>query len=95
VTVGLLLPVLRIGRQKLIGPGSAGLAEYAQFYSRSHDAVSHVYDDVGNVIETHEHAGEFKESAEHYASETKSRHTQAELRKLQEIKRTLGARIAK
>ena len=31
-------------------------------------------------------------SAEHYAPETKSRHTQAELRKLQEFKRTLGAK---
>ena len=34
---------------------------YAQFYSRSHDAVIRVYDDAGNVIETHEHRGEFKE----------------------------------
>jgi hypothetical protein len=34
---------------------------YAQFYSRSDDAVIRVYDDAGNVIETHEHAGEFKE----------------------------------
>jgi hypothetical protein len=62
VTVGLLLLVLRIGRQKLIGPGSAELAEYAQFYSRSHDAVIRVYDEAGNVIEMHEHAGDFKES---------------------------------
>jgi hypothetical protein len=30
-------------------------------YSRSHDAVIHVYDEAGNVIETHEHAGDFKE----------------------------------
>ena len=35
---------------------------YAKFYSRSHDAVIRVYDDAGNVIETHEHAGDFKES---------------------------------
>jgi hypothetical protein len=34
---------------------------YAQFYSRSHDAVIHVYDEGGNVIETLEYAGEFKE----------------------------------
>jgi hypothetical protein len=34
--------------------------EYAQFYSRSHDAVIRVYDEAGNVIETHEQAGEFK-----------------------------------
>ena len=29
--------------------------------SRSHDAVIRVYDDVGNVIYTHEHMGDFKE----------------------------------
>jgi len=29
--------------------------------SRLHDAVIRVYDEAGNVIETHEHAGEFKE----------------------------------
>jgi hypothetical protein len=34
---------------------------YAKFYSRSHDAVIRVYDEAGTVIETHEHAGEFKE----------------------------------
>jgi hypothetical protein len=32
---------------------------YAKFYSRSHDAVIRVYDDSGNVVETHDHAGEF------------------------------------
>ncbi len=35
--------------------------EYASFYSRSHDAVIRVYDDAGNVIQTHEHTGDFKE----------------------------------
>jgi hypothetical protein len=34
---------------------------YAQHRSRSHDAVIRVYDAAGNVIETHEHKGEFKE----------------------------------
>ena len=34
---------------------------YAKFFSRSHDAVIRVYDAAGNVIEMHEHAGEFKE----------------------------------
>jgi hypothetical protein len=34
---------------------------YAKFRSRSYDAVIRVYDAAGNVIETHEHAGEFKE----------------------------------
>jgi hypothetical protein len=32
-----------------------------KFFSRSHDAVIRVYDDAGNVIETHEQAGECKE----------------------------------
>jgi hypothetical protein len=31
------------------------------FYSRSHDAVIRLYDESGNVIETHEDAGDFKE----------------------------------
>jgi len=31
------------------------------FYSRSHNAVIRVYDDAGKVIETHEHASDFKE----------------------------------
>ena len=34
---------------------------YAEFRSRSHRAVIRVYDEAGNVIETHEHAGEFQE----------------------------------
>ena len=34
---------------------------YANFYSRSHDAVIRVYNESGNVIETHEHKGDFKE----------------------------------
>src|SRR5260370_22749727 len=44
---------------------------YAMHYSRSHSAVIRVYDNAGNVIETHEHAGEFKVCE---ARETKSRH---------------------
>src|SRR5437762_1549204 len=32
---------------------------YAKFYSRSHDAVIRVCDAAGNVIETHEHTGDF------------------------------------
>jgi len=35
--------------------------EYAKFRSRSHDAVIRVYDGTGNVIQTHEHKGDFKE----------------------------------
>jgi hypothetical protein len=33
---------------------------HAKFRSRSHQAVIRVYDAAGNVIETHEHAGEAK-----------------------------------
>ena len=36
--------------------------EYAKCCSRSHDAVIRVYGDAGNVIETHEHKGDFKEA---------------------------------
>jgi len=35
--------------------------DYTKHYSRSHDAVIRVYDAAGNVIETHEHKGDFKE----------------------------------
>jgi len=34
---------------------------YAMHFSRSADAVIRVYDEAGNVIETHEHEGDFKE----------------------------------
>jgi hypothetical protein len=34
---------------------------YAKFFSRSHDAVIRVYDATGNVIETQEHVGDFRE----------------------------------
>ena len=34
---------------------------YAKFFSRSHPAVIRVYDEAGNVIETHEHVGDFRE----------------------------------
>jgi hypothetical protein len=35
--------------------------DHAKFYSRLHEVVISVYDEAGNVIETHEQAGEFKE----------------------------------
>jgi hypothetical protein len=34
---------------------------YAKFFNRSHNAVIRVYDEAGNVIETHEQAGDFRE----------------------------------
>jgi hypothetical protein len=50
------------GRLSYAGPNAVSNAiEYAEHYSRSHDAVISVYDVAGNVIETHEHKGDFKE----------------------------------
>jgi hypothetical protein len=44
------------------GPNAASNpVGYAKFFSRSHDAVIYVYDEAGNVIETHEDKGDFKE----------------------------------
>ena len=40
---------------------SDNAVDYAKFFSRSADAVIRVYDAAGNVIETHEHRGDFKE----------------------------------
>jgi hypothetical protein len=39
----------------------ANAVGYAEHYSRLHDAVIRVYDAAGNVIETHEHSGDFRE----------------------------------
>ncbi len=44
------------------GPNAvANAIGYAEHRSRSHDAVIRVFDESGNVPETHEHAGDFKE----------------------------------
>jgi len=37
---------------------------YVKLNSRSHDAVIRVYDAAGNVIESHEHAGDFNPQAQ-------------------------------
>jgi hypothetical protein len=34
---------------------------YAKFYSRSHDAVIRVYDEAGDMIDKHDHTGDFRE----------------------------------
>jgi len=39
----------------------ANAISYVEHCSRSHDAIIRVYDAAGNVIETHEHKGDFKE----------------------------------
>ena len=54
--------LLPFGRLWYGEPNAIGNAiGYAQSFSRSHDAVIRVYDAAGNVIETHEHEGKFKE----------------------------------
>ena len=46
------------------GPNAVTNAiDYAKLYRRSHDAVIRVYDETGNVIETHEHKGDFRDLA--------------------------------
>jgi hypothetical protein len=54
--------VLRAATAKMMsGSDCAQVLPVKKFRSRSHDAVIRVYDEAGNRIETHEHAGEFKE----------------------------------
>jgi hypothetical protein len=61
--VDLISDALPFGRLWYGGPNAAAHAiGYAEHYSRSHDAVIRVYDAAGNVIETHEYKGDFKES---------------------------------
>jgi hypothetical protein len=55
----LISDVLPFSRLWYDTPGNA--VGYATHSSRSHDAVIRVYDNAGNMIETHEHAGDFKE----------------------------------
>jgi len=43
------------------GPLEPNAIGYAKHRSRSHPAVIRVHDEADNVIETHEHTGEFKE----------------------------------
>ena len=58
----LISDALPFGRLWYAGPNAvANAIGYAEYRSRSRDALIRVYDDAGNVIETHKHAGEFKE----------------------------------
>jgi hypothetical protein len=60
--VDLISDALPFGRLWYGEPNAvANAIRYAEHRSRSHDAVIRVYDDAGNVIETYEHAGDFKE----------------------------------
>ena len=60
--VDLISDVLPFGRLLYRGPNAISNAiGYAEHYSRSHDALIRVYDAAGNLIETREHTGDFKE----------------------------------
>ena len=60
--VDLVSDALPFGRLWYGGPNAITNAiGYAEHFSRSHNAVIRVCDDTGNVIEAHEHTGEFKE----------------------------------
>jgi hypothetical protein len=41
-------------------PANSKAIGYAKFFSRSHNAVIRVYDGAANMIEKHEHKGDFK-----------------------------------
>jgi len=57
----LISDVLPFGRLWYAGPNAvANAIGYAEHCRRSHDAVIRVYDETGNVIETHEHAGDVR-----------------------------------
>jgi len=56
--VDLISDALPFGRLWYTKPDDA--ADYAKCFSRSHDAVIRVYDEAGNVIQTHEHKGDSK-----------------------------------
>jgi hypothetical protein len=59
--VDLISDALPFGRLWYNGPNAISNAiGYAKHRSRSRKAVIRVYDDAGNVIETHEHKGDFK-----------------------------------
>jgi hypothetical protein len=60
--VDLVSDALPYGPLWYAGPNAISNAiSFVKFNSRSHDAVIRVYDEAGNVIETHEHKGDFRE----------------------------------
>jgi len=60
--VDLISDALPFGRLWYAEPNAISNAiGYAKFFSRSDDAVIRVFDEARNVLETHEHAGDFKE----------------------------------
>jgi hypothetical protein len=61
--IDLISDVLPFGPLWYSGPNAISNAiKYAKFSSRSHDAVIHVFDGAGNVIETHEQTADLFKS---------------------------------
>jgi hypothetical protein len=61
-SVDLISEALQFDRLWYSGPDAIENAiGYARFYSRSHATVIRVHDSAGNVIETYEHTGDFKD----------------------------------
>ncbi len=59
----LISDALPFGRLWYAQPNAVSNAiGYAKQRSRSHNAVIRVYDELGSVIATHEHTGDFKEA---------------------------------
>jgi len=72
----LISDALPFGRLWYDGPTAVSNAiGYAKFYSRSHDTVIRVYDEAGNVIQTHEQAGDFQGTVSVTRVKQKSRNT--------------------
>src|SRR5437762_13096570 len=79
--VDLISDALSFGRLWYGEPNAISNAiGYAMHRSRSHDAVIRVYDATGDVIETHEHKGDFREPSLHRLS---SRHRASPVTALQ------------
>jgi hypothetical protein len=58
----LVSDALRFGRLWYGEPNAVSNAVgYAKFFSHSHNAVIRVFDEASNVIDTHDHVGDFKD----------------------------------
>jgi hypothetical protein len=51
----------RIFNSRLESDAISNAIDYAKFYSHSDDAVIRVFDEAGNVVETYDHTGDFRE----------------------------------
>jgi hypothetical protein len=56
-----MIPQLLNHIARCISNAASNAIGHAKFFSPSHNAVVGVYDETGNVTETHEHTGHFKE----------------------------------